>query len=75
MRALYAYFMTRTPVHAPAQANGIPFPFNISLSAGGVETAVFRPGRFDPDVTKNGMEPRRLYRAGLEPLRSLPYAA
>ena len=24
VRALYAYFMTRTPIHAPAQPTGIP---------------------------------------------------
>src|SRR5262250_1726449 len=29
VRALYAYFMTRTPVHAPAHPSGISFPFNL----------------------------------------------
>src|SRR5215470_18975355 len=35
VRALYAYFITRAPVRAPARANSIPFPFNIRyLQAG-----------------------------------------
>ncbi len=29
VHALYAYFMTRTPVHVTRQPSGIPFPFNI----------------------------------------------
>ena len=40
VQALYAYFMTRPPVRAPAQANTIPFPLNIRYLAGGLEAAV-----------------------------------
>jgi mono/diheme cytochrome c family protein len=63
VRALYAYFMTRTPVHAPAQANGIPFPFNIRYLQAGWKLLFFRPGRFEPDVTKNAEWNRGAYLA------------
>ena len=49
VRALYAYFMTRAPVHAPARPNGIPFPFNIRYLQAGWKLLYFRPGRFEPD--------------------------
>ena len=45
VQALYAYFMTRTPIHAPAQPNGIPFPFNIRYLQAGWKLLFFRPGR------------------------------
>jgi len=51
--ALYAFFMTRTPVHAPAWQNGIPFPFNIRYLQAGWKLLFFRPGRFEPDATKS----------------------
>jgi Cytochrome c len=72
VRALYAYFMTRAPVHAPARPNGIPFQH--PLSAGGVETAILPAGPLRARCLKEcGVEPRRLSRAGLKPLRRLPY--
>jgi mono/diheme cytochrome c family protein len=53
VRALYAYFMTRAPVHAPARPNGIPFPFNIRYLQAGWKLLFFRPGRFEPDGEKS----------------------
>ena len=63
VQALYAYFMTRTPVHAPARANGIPFPFNIRYLQAGWKLLFFRPGRFEPDVTKSAEWNRGAYLA------------
>ena len=57
VRALYAYFMSRTPVHAPARPNIRPFPFNIRYLQAGWKLLFFRPGRFEPDAserTRNG---------------------
>ena len=53
VRALYAFFMTRAPVHAPARPNGIPFPFNIRYLQAGWKLLYFRPGRFEPDPKKS----------------------
>ena len=63
VQALYAYFMTRTPVHAPARPNGIPFPFNIRYLQAGWKLLFFRPGRFEPDVTKSAEWNRGAYLA------------
>lgn len=63
VRALYAYFMTRTPVHAPARRNGIPFPFNIRYLQAGWKLLFFRPGRFEPDATKSDEWNRGAYLA------------
>jgi mono/diheme cytochrome c family protein len=63
VRALYAYFMTRTPVHAPARPTGIPFPFNIRYLQAGWKLLFFRPGRFEPDGTKSAEWNRGAYLA------------
>jgi mono/diheme cytochrome c family protein len=63
VRALYAYFMTRPPVHAPAQPTGITFPFNIRYLQAGWKLLFFRPGRFEPDVTKSAEWNRGAYLA------------
>jgi len=52
VRALYAYFMTRTPVHASARPSGIPFPFNIRYLQAGWKLLLLRPSRFEPDAEK-----------------------
>ncbi len=44
--ALYAYFMTREPINAPARKNGIPFPLNIRALQAGWKRLFFHPGRF-----------------------------
>jgi mono/diheme cytochrome c family protein len=61
--ALYAFFMTRTPVHAPAQPSGIAFPFNIRYLQAGWKLLFFRPGRFEPDTTKSAEWNRGAYLA------------
>src|SRR6516225_9202960 len=63
VQALYAYFMTRTPVHARARPNGIPFPFNIRYLQAGWKLLFFRPGRFEPDLTKTAEWNRGAYLA------------
>jgi mono/diheme cytochrome c family protein len=63
VRALYAYFMTRAPVHAPARPNGIPFPFNIRYLQAGWKLLFFRPGRFEPDGEKSAEWNRGAYLA------------
>ena len=63
VRALYAYFMTRAPVHAPARPNGIPFPFDIRYLQAGWKLLFFRPGRFEPDGEKSAEWNRGAYLA------------
>src|SRR5262245_4040462 len=63
VRALYAYFMTRKPVHAPAQPSGMPFPFNIRYLQAGWKLLFFRPGRFVPDAEKSAEWNRGAYLA------------
>ncbi|MBP1881870.1 c-type cytochrome [Sinorhizobium mexicanum] len=41
--ALYAYFMTRTPVRQANQANTLPFPLNIRCLQAGWKLLFFRP--------------------------------
>lgn len=53
VRALYAYFMTRAPVRAPAPTNGLPFPLNIRALEAGWKLLFFRPGRFQPDPAQS----------------------
>jgi mono/diheme cytochrome c family protein len=48
VRAIYAYLMNRPPVRALAQANTIPFPFNIRMFQEGWKILFFRSGRFEP---------------------------
>ena len=63
VRALYAYFMTRTPVEASAPANTIPFPFNIRYLQAGWKLLFFHPGRFEPDPNKSAEWNRGAYLA------------
>jgi mono/diheme cytochrome c family protein len=63
VRALYAYFMTQPAVHAPAQPNGIGFPFNIRYLQAGWKLLFFRSGRFEPDATKSAEWNRGAYLA------------
>src|SRR5262245_27407129 len=63
VRALYAYFMTRAPVHAPARPIGMPFPFNNRSLQAGWKLLFFRPGRFEPDATKSAEWNRGAYLA------------
>src|ERR1700693_4297267 len=61
VQALYAYFMTRGPVRAPALANGIPFPLNIRYLKAGWKLLFFRAGRFEQDTRKTAEWNRGAY--------------
>jgi mono/diheme cytochrome c family protein len=63
VEALYAYFMTRKPVRAPALANGIPFPLNIRYLQAGWKLLFFRAGRFEQDTRKTAEWNRGAYLA------------
>jgi len=63
IRALYAYLMTRAPVHAPAKQNGLPFPFNLRFSLAGWKLLFFRSGRFQPIAEKSAEWNRGAYLA------------
>ncbi len=52
VQALYAYFMTRAPVRAPARQNELPFPLSIRYLQAGWKLLFFSPGRFEPDASK-----------------------
>jgi len=63
VRALYAYFMTRAPVHAAARPSGIAFPFNIRYLQAGWKFLFFKPGRFEPNTDKSAEWNRGAYLA------------
>jgi mono/diheme cytochrome c family protein len=63
VRALYAYFMTRPAIHAPARTNGLPFPLNIRYLQAGWKLLFFRPGRFEPDAGRSAEWNRGAYLA------------
>jgi len=52
-RALYAYLMTREPVHAPARENRLLFPFNLRILIAGWKLLFFHPGTYRPDPMKS----------------------
>lgn len=49
-RALYAYLMTRKPVHAEAPANELPFPINIRMVVAAWNLLFLRAGPYRPDT-------------------------
>ncbi|MEA2887283.1 MAG: hypothetical protein QOD11_1643 [Bradyrhizobium sp.] len=51
--ALYAYLMTRPPVHAPARANELPFPLDQRFVIAGWKLLFLRPGTYQPDDSKS----------------------
>src|SRR6478736_8208741 len=51
-RALYAYLMTRPPVHAPARANALAFPFDQRALVAGWKLLFLRHGSYQADATK-----------------------
>jgi mono/diheme cytochrome c family protein len=63
VRALYAFFMTRAAVRAPAHPNGMPFPFNIRYLQAGWKLLFFRSGRFEPVPEKSAEWNRGAYLA------------
>jgi mono/diheme cytochrome c family protein len=44
--ALYAFVMTREPVHAQTPANQLPFPLDVRALQAGWKLLFFRPGRY-----------------------------
>src|ERR1700761_96649 len=52
-RALYAYLMTREPVHAPARDNQLAFPLNQRVVIAGWKFLFLHPGTYKPAPTKS----------------------
>ncbi len=52
-RALYAYLMTRDPVHAPAPDNHLAFPFNIRPVIAAWKLLFLQRGDLKPDTAKS----------------------
>src|ERR1700716_3830200 len=52
-RALYAYLMTRQPVHAPARENQLPFPLDKRFVIAGWNFLFLSHGPSQPDPTKS----------------------
>jgi mono/diheme cytochrome c family protein len=60
-RALYAYLMTRQPVHAPARENQLAFPFDQRFTIAGWKLLFLRHGAYQPDDTKSAEWNRGAY--------------
>src|SRR3982075_2233626 len=52
-QALYAYLMTRQPVHAPARENQLSFPLDKRFVIAGWKLLFLSHGTFQPDPTKS----------------------
>jgi mono/diheme cytochrome c family protein len=61
--ALYAYVMTRPPVHASARANTLPFPLNIRALQAGWKLLFFSAGRFQEQPQRGAPWNRGAYLA------------
>src|ERR1700730_6334889 len=60
-RALYAYLMTRQPVHAPARENQLAFPFDQRFVIAGWKLLFLRHGTYQPDPTRSAEWNRGAY--------------
>jgi mono/diheme cytochrome c family protein len=60
-RALYAYLMTRRPVHEPARENQLSFPFNQRVVVAGWKLLFLRHDTYRPDSTKSAEWNRGAY--------------
>jgi mono/diheme cytochrome c family protein len=60
-RALYAYLMTREPVHAPPRENRLLFPLNLRVTIAGWKLLFFHRGAYKPDTTKSAEWNRGAY--------------
>jgi len=60
-RALYAFLMTRQPVHAPARANDLPFPLNQRFVVAGWKLLFLQRGTYQPDSTQSAEWNRGAY--------------
>ena len=63
VKALYAYFMTRTPVRATVPSNTVPFPLNIRVLEEGWKILFFKRGRYQADSAKSAEWNRGAYLA------------
>jgi mono/diheme cytochrome c family protein len=60
-RALYAFLMTRQPVHAPARANQLPFPLDQRFVIAGWKLLFLRGGTYQPDPAQSAQWNRGAY--------------
>src|SRR6202163_3543942 len=60
-QALYAYLMTRQPVHAPARANQLSFPLDQRLVVAGWKLLFLRRGTYQPDSAQSAEWNRGAY--------------
>ena len=60
-RALYAYLMTRPPVHAPARENQLSFPFDQRAVVAGWKLLFLRHGSYQADASKSAEWNRGAY--------------
>jgi len=60
-RALYAFLMTREPVHAPPRDNELSFPFNQRLAVAGWKLLFLRAGSVRADSAKSAEWNRGAY--------------
>ncbi|MBN3761431.1 cytochrome c [Burkholderia sp. Ac-20365] len=63
VHALYAYIMTRPPVHAENHPNEMPFPFGFRPLQAGWKLLFFHPARFEPQPDKSPLWNRGAYLA------------
>ncbi len=63
VHALYAYAMTRPPVHAENHPNEMPFPFGIRALQAGWKLLFFHPGRFEFQTNESQLWNRGAYLA------------
>jgi mono/diheme cytochrome c family protein len=59
--ALYAFLMTRAPVHAVTPPNTLPFPVNVRATLAGWKLLFFQPGVWRPDPAKSAEWNRGAY--------------
>ncbi len=60
-RALYAFLMTRPPVHAPSRPNNLAFPFNHRSVVAGWKLLFLHPGAYKPDPAQSAEWNRGAY--------------
>jgi mono/diheme cytochrome c family protein len=60
-QALYAYLMTRQPVHAPARANQLSFPLDQRFVVAGWKLLFFRRDAWQPDGSRSAEWNRGAY--------------
>jgi mono/diheme cytochrome c family protein len=61
VKAIYAFLMTRTPIHARAPETHLPFPLNYRQLLAGWKLLFFREGPYRPDPSKDDVWNRGAY--------------